>query len=416
MFKKIIFTLILLILTIGVVTASENITSEDTILTDGYSNTVVVENTPPQVDDTSSTDDAKIVVTSTPSKYKPNNKFTVRVKDTSTNEYVNIDQLKYKFDTQSTKVIKESEENGYGPYYNIPCNLKPGSHKLTLTVSDNQYTIEPLTINFKIAKVTPTLLTYKTTTTKDYVTLKATVRSYGKNINEGKVKFKIKGKTYTVSVKNGVAKKNVKIKNGYHTYTAVFTSKNYNSDSDWDFAVKGNKYYTLKTEGLDGSTYSIKIPFKKYLKLIEAKRYGEYTKINVNTGKTAKFIKSIEIYKTKTVYKWKRIKVLDYEEFWDYGTSYSYDTFKYYKAGWTYVGGSSKTFSDGYEHYSIFKKKVKTTEKVYVGCKNVLSSKSYKLRFTAGVNENGKLSCRWDIPRENQLKANLILPHWNGKL
>ena len=59
---------------------------------------------------------------------------------------------------------------------------------------------------------------------------------------------------------------------------------------------------------------------------------------------------------------------------------------------------------------------VKTTKKVYVGCKNVLSDKKYTLRFYAGINENSKLYCRWDIPRESQLKANLVIPHWSGRL
>ena len=206
------------------------------------------------------------------------------------------------------------------------------------------------------------------------------------------------------------------INNGCHFYKATFTSPHHFTKSSSNYAIKGKTYYTFKTKGLNGKTYTIKIPFKKYPKLVNAKREGYYTSIKVKTGKTAKFMSSKDIYTTKTVYKWKKIKVLDYEEYWDYGTTYSYDTYKYYKAGWTYVGGSSKTFSDGYEHYSIFKKKVKTTEKVWVGTKNTYSSKNYPLRFFAGINENGKLYCRWDISRESQLKANLIIPHWSGKL
>ena len=206
------------------------------------------------------------------------------------------------------------------------------------------------------------------------------------------------------------------MKNGYYKYKATYSSPKYNTKSSSNYAIKGNKYYTLKTKGLNGGNYTIKIPFKKYLKLVNAKRGEYFTSFKLKTGKTAKFISSKDIYKTKTVYTWKKIKVLDYESFWDYGESYSYSTEKYYRNGWTYVGGYDKTFSDGYEHYSIFKKKVKTTKKVYVGTKNTYSNKNYPVRCFVGINENSKLTCRWDISPESQLQAYLVIPHWSGKL
>lgn len=60
------------------------------------------------------------------------------------------------------------------------------------------------------------------------VTLKANVKSNGKNVNEGTVTFKINGKSYKANVKNGVAKKSIKLgKVKSYKYTATFNDNNY---------------------------------------------------------------------------------------------------------------------------------------------------------------------------------------------
>ena len=396
--------LILIALSIGVVSASENITAENTLTGgDGISSDV-------SVDDTYN---AKI--TAKVEKTKDAVKVIIKDNDDPYNNAI-VDKIKYKFDNGATKSWDDYEDGNNGATYYIPYKLSNGKHKLTLSIEDFYFKAKPLTLNFELNKKIPTLKAIKTTTTSKEVTLKASVKYYGKNINEGKVTFKIKGKTYTVNVKNGVAVKKLKISNGYHKYSATFKSSNYFTKSSSNYAIKGKKYYIIKAKGIRGETYTAKIPFKKYLKLVESKMFGDFNPIFIKTGKKAKFIGSKDLYRTKTFYTWKKIKVLDYESFWDYGESYSYSTSKYYSNGWTYVGGYSKTFSDGYEHYSIFKKKVKTTKKVYVGSKETYSSKSYPIRFSAFVNENGKLWCRWDISRENQLKASLSIAHWSGRL
>lgn len=435
MIKKTALAILLILaitLSIGIVAADENVTSNTAMLSQEDNDNIAVENNEnsqintdnqeSSLTDTSEDDDKmeiEIIVKSTNTVHQ-NDKLTVKFKEKNVpkdDPYAFVDVIKYKFEGKSTKTLTDYTFTTDGPIYKIPCNLEKGTYKLTVSIEDSAYKIDPVTITVKITNMNPKVYAKKIVTSDKYLVLKATVTNNGKNVNEGKIKFTIHGKTYTVKVKKGVATKKIKIKNGYYYYKATFTAPKYATKSSSNYAIKGNKYYTFKAKGVyDSKTYTIKIPLKKYLKLVEAKRDGYYDTINVKTGKKAKFLKTIDIYKTKTVYKWKKIKVLDYEEFWDYGTTYSYDTYKYYKAGWTYVGGSSKTFSDGYEHYSIFKKKVKTTEKVYVGYKNVLSSKSYTLRFSAGVNENSKLYCRWDIPRESQLKANLVIPHWSGRL
>ena len=403
----------------GIVSASENMTTDNPIsLEEDNDKIAQIDSNNEKLSDDEDSYPVEIVA-------KASNKYVkVEIKDpyyTETNAVA--DCLYYKFDNGKKKIASDYYDSEHGAVYKIPHNLKNGRHTVILSISDSVYTADPLFVEFYVnnteqtdTKKTPTVKTTKCTTTGKYVTLKATVTYNGKKIKEGKVKFTIKGKTYTVNVKNGVAVKKLKVKNGYHKYKATFSSSKYKTKSSSNYAIKGKKYYTLKTKGLNGATYTIKIPFKKYLKLVNAKRDGYFTSINVKTGKTAKFIIYKDVYKTKTVYKWTKKKVLDYESFWETGESYSYSTSKYFNNGWTYVGGYDKTYSNGYEHYSIFKKKVKTTKKVWVGVKNTYSSKNYPLKFYVGINENSKLYCRWYITRESQLKANLIIPHWSGKL
>lgn len=77
------------------------------------------------------------------------------------------------------------------------------------------------------------------------ITLKATVTSDGKNVNEGQVIFKINGKEYTVDVKDGVAKKTIKLsKVKKYDYTATFKDGNYQDASSSSTATIKNKIAT----------------------------------------------------------------------------------------------------------------------------------------------------------------------------
>jgi archaellum component FlaF (FlaF/FlaG flagellin family) len=78
------------------------------------------------------------------------------------------------------------------------------------------------------------------------LTLKATVKSQGRNVNEGTVKFTINGKTYSVAVKNGVATKSIKLKKvKTYKYTATFVGDNFNTKKVAGKA-KVNKRYATK--------------------------------------------------------------------------------------------------------------------------------------------------------------------------
>lgn len=64
------------------------------------------------------------------------------------------------------------------------------------------------------------------------VTLKATVKSQGKNVNEGKVTFKINGKEYIAPVKDGVATKSLTLNNvKTYSYKATFNGANYDKSN-----------------------------------------------------------------------------------------------------------------------------------------------------------------------------------------
>ena len=103
-----------------------------------------------------------------------------------------------------------------------------------------------------------------------YIKLKATVKRAGKNINEGTVTFKIKGKQYKVKVKNGVATKSVKMNNaGKFKYSATFSSTYYNTKK-----VYANAYVK--------KSYKTKIIVKNQKQYRSAKPKPFYVKVKAN--------------------------------------------------------------------------------------------------------------------------------------
>ena len=115
--------------------------------------------------------------------------------------------------------------------FNWVPSLNAGTYKATYSLSPNfnHISVASVTRNIVINK---SPVTVKATKVSAYigckVKLKATVKSQGKNVNEGKVTFKINGKTYAVNVKNGVATKIVKLpKAKKYAYTAKFNGGNF---------------------------------------------------------------------------------------------------------------------------------------------------------------------------------------------
>ena len=131
------------------------------------------------------------------------------------------------------------------------------------------------------------------------VTLKATVKSQGKKVNEGKVTFKINGKTYNVKVKNGVATKRLKLKKvKKYTYFARFTASNFKTSKkvsskaiikkrlDTKIVIKDQRIYMN-----DAKVFTIKVLTKSGKKVKDGKlKIRGVGTVDVKNGK-AKVVK-----------------------------------------------------------------------------------------------------------------------------
>ena len=130
---------------------------------------------------------------------------------------------------QNGKIAKEAsyktDSNGVAQ---ITTALPVGKYVVKITHDDTKDNVTATAISkvLSIVKTTTKVTAKKATAYKGYkLTLKAVLSKTkdGKKVNEGKVKFKINGKTYTVKVKNGVATKKIKLsKVKTYKYTAQF--------------------------------------------------------------------------------------------------------------------------------------------------------------------------------------------------
>lgn len=119
------------------------------------------------------------------------------------------------------KIVKNAK---YYNYYYVgeefgaditPDHLKVGSYKIKISSADRKVKAEPVTKNIKIAKTSIKLQAKKASISSDQnIQLKAVLKfKNNEKVNEGKVKFTLDGKSYTAKVKNGVATKNINVKN-----------------------------------------------------------------------------------------------------------------------------------------------------------------------------------------------------------
>ena len=165
-----------------------------------------------------------------------------------------------------------------------------GNHKVKITLDSLDYSAKPVLINVKITKM-PTKLTLKkyVTTNKQYAVMKATVKDrFDDTVDEGKVIFKVNGKSYSVKVKDGVAVKKIKLtKAKTYSYKATFTAKNYVTKTAYSklYIKKAKKYYTLKIRNPKiKKTFKVKLSYKKYVKILNAKNKNKYGYVDVSTG------------------------------------------------------------------------------------------------------------------------------------
>ena len=338
--KLFLVSMILLVLcTVSVVSANENIT--DVISNDDFVDESVDEDITDVISDDEFVDEsvdekkdelkynAKLSVKDVNEQYNYlNNKIKVVIKD---NDGKPIKNAKVKAIWDGKFSDTPYDENG-GKYYFDASIRGAGNHKVI-------------------------------STTKTNAVLKVSILDKGGfYVEDGIVNFKINGKTYKAKVYEGAAIKKIKLnKAKNYNYRAIFISKNYKtkSVSSKVYVKKAKKYYTIKA-----GKYSIKLPYKKYLQLINAKNHHKSGYVSLKTGDfyyyDAPAYKTVKVKKTKWVYK----KVLSYESYY-YGDgtydSYSYSLSKYYNAGWQWYGSYDKSFSDGFESYAKLKKKVTYT-------------------------------------------------------
>lgn len=152
---------------------------------------------------------------------------------------------------------------------------QPGVGTFTLTVSPGVSTVTGNTVK-KTAKIKKSRVNVKTVKVTQYkgfkIKLKAIVKSNGNNVNEGKVAFKINGKTYNVAVKNGVAVKQLKLSRSY-AYIAKFLG---NANI---YASKAVKLYDVMKNRV-----ATKIVFKN-TKTYAGNFYKAHVKILTSSGK-----------------------------------------------------------------------------------------------------------------------------------
>ena len=156
------------------------------------------------------------------STYMSGAKMTGRITDQVTGKALTSLDVKVVFTKGKTSITKY-----YSPDINGYFSFEPpvGVGTWTVTITPNAAHIAGSTVN--TATITKSSVKVKAKKVVEYkgfkITLKATVKSHGKNVNEGKVLFKINGKKYKVNVKNGVAVKKLKLKKvKKYKYTAKY--------------------------------------------------------------------------------------------------------------------------------------------------------------------------------------------------
>ena len=276
--------------------------------------------------------------------YNSGTTFNVKFTESKTNKPLSNVLVKLVFKKGSKTYTRTAYTDSSG-YVKINPNIPVGTYSVQISVASTGVSAPSIT---KTATVKKTGIKLKISKIKTYqgikFNLKATVKSSsGKNVNEGYVLFKIKGKKYKVPVKNGVAKKKIKIsKVSKGKYTAKYiANSNYKSKK----ATK--KFAVLKR-------YATKVTTKSY------SGYGGTTKTLTATVKTksGKKVKSGYVVFTSSggFYDYAKVKngkakirysFYNYYYYYYYTYYYSKKTkftlkAKYYPSTYKYKGSSSK--------------------------------------------------------------------------
>ena len=275
--------------------------------------------------------------------YNSGKTFNVRLTESGTNRAIPNALVKLVFKKGSKTYTRTAYTDSSG-YVKINPNIPVGTYSVQISAGTG---VSASSIT-RTATVKKTGIKLKISKIKTYqgikFNLKATVKSSsGKKVNEGYVLFKIKGKKYKVPVKNGVAKKKIKIsKVSKGKYTAKYLA-----NSNYKSKKATNKFAVLKR-------YATKVTTKN------VKGYGGTTKtltaiVKTKSGKKVKsgyvvFTSSGGFYDYAKVKNGKaKIRYSFYNYYYYYYYTYYYSKktkftlkAKYYPTTYKYKGSSSK--------------------------------------------------------------------------
>ena len=245
------------------------------------------------------------------SYYNSGTKITVKMTDQTTGNPITSSYINVIFTNTKTK---KTITNKYLMDSNGQVSFTPPVDAGTWTVQyssvDEHVTANTVQKTATIKKSAVKIQAYKVTEYKGFkTTLKAKVTSGDKQVNEGKVIFKINGKTYDATVKNGIATKKVKLnKMKTYKYTAKFKGTNYNDPKMVKAKAVLKKRVKTKITFTDKSVYTgaakkvvVKVLTKNCKKVkdgkIKIQSLGQSTYGPVKNGKALAYISGLNIMK-----------------------------------------------------------------------------------------------------------------------
>ena len=275
--------------------------------------------------------------------YNSGTTFNVKLTESGTNRAIPNALVKLVFKKGSKTYTRTAYTDSSG-YVKINPNIPVGTYSVQISAGTG---VSASSIT-RTATVKKTGIKLKISKIKTYqgikFNLKATVKSSsGKKVNEGYVLFKIKGKKYKVPVKNGVAKKKIKIsKVSKGKYTAKYlANSNYKSKKATNkFAIKkryATKVTTKSYSGYGGTTKTL----TAIVKTKSGKKVKSGYVLFTSSGGFADYAK-VKNGKAKI-----RYSFYNYYYYYYYTYYYSKKTkftlkAKYYPTTYKYKGSSSK--------------------------------------------------------------------------
>ena len=210
------------------------------------------------------------------SNYMSGAVMTGRITDQATGKPITGMNVRVVFTKGKTSITKYYSPNANGDFSFVP-PVGVGTWTVTFSSSESFVSATPVQKTATIKKSRVSVKAKKVVEYKGFkAKLKATVKSNGKNVNEGKVQFKINGKKYNVNVKNGVATKKIKLKKiKKYKYTAKYLGN-----------ANLYKSKVSKAKAIMKKRQKVKITFKKPVVYT-----GQTKKIVVKIKSRGKYVK-----------------------------------------------------------------------------------------------------------------------------